>query len=278
MKNVCYINCPHRDRGSMKLSPVLFTLYTSECRCDNNTAQLFKYADDTALVCRCVNDDVVYKQEVTSFVNWCAANYLELNVKKTKEMIVDFRKSPADHVPLYIENDIVECVDQYKYLGTIIDSQFNFNLNADQVYKKGMSRLYFVRQLRKLKIDGKIMELFYTSIVQSVISFSIVCWFGNCNAQAKDKLNRIVNSCERLGVFNVVPLTEIYSKCVVQRSKIIYNDKNHPLNNYYEYLPSGRRLRSVRARTSRYSNSFVPSSVTIVNKKKIRLQCSNPGN
>ena len=39
-----------------------------------------KYADETALVCRCVNDDVVYKQEVTSCVNSCAANYLELNV------------------------------------------------------------------------------------------------------------------------------------------------------------------------------------------------------
>ena len=141
-----------------------------------------------------------------------------------------------------------------------------------------MSPLYFVRQLQKLKIDDKVMDLFYTSIVQSVISFSIVCWFGNCNAQAKAKLDRIVNNCEKLGVSNVVPLTEIYSKCSIQRAKVICNDQNHPLNNCYEYLPSGRRLRSIRTRTSRYSKSFVPSSVTIVNKANIRLQCSNPGN
>ena len=169
-------------------------------------------------------------------------------------------------------------IEKLNTCDTIIDNKFNFNLNADQVYKKGMSPLYFVRQLRKLKIDDEIMNLFYTSIVESVISFSIVCLFGNCNAQAKAKLDRIVNNCEKLGVSNVVPLTEIYSKCAIQRSKAIYNDQNHPLNNCYEYLPSGRRLRSIRARTSRYSKSFVPSSVTIVNKANIQLQCSNPGN
>jgi len=260
------------------LSPILFTLYTSECRCNSNTTQLFKYADDTALVCRCVNDDIVYRQEVTTFVTWCAVNYLELNVKKTKEMIVDFRKLPVEHAPLYINNDIVECVQQYKYLGTIIDNKFSFNLNADHVFKKGMSRMYFVRQLRKLRIDSKIMDLFYSSIVQSVLSFSIVCWFGTCSAQAKVKLNRIVSNCERLGVSNITPLMDIYKKCVIQRSKVIYNDKLHPLNSHYEYLPSGRRLRSITTRTSRYLKSFVPSSVAIINQSNVQLQYNYPDN
>jgi hypothetical protein len=43
------------------LSPLLFTLYTSDCRCINDACQLFKYADDTALVAKCVNDDQLYR-------------------------------------------------------------------------------------------------------------------------------------------------------------------------------------------------------------------------
>jgi hypothetical protein len=231
---------------------------------------LIKYADDTALVSKCTNDDIIYRREVEKFVKWCSDNFLELNVKKTKEMIIDFRKS-ADHAPLVINNEIVESVEEYKYLGTIIDNKFNFNNNANHVYKKASSRMYFVRQLRKLNVDGKIMDLFYTSIVQSVVSFAIVCWFGNCSAQSKDKLNRIVRNSAKLGVSCAIPVNEIFDKCVIQRAKIIFNDVFHPLNANYEMLPSGRRLRSCSCRTTRYSKSFVPYSVMLINKAKIQL-------
>ena len=242
------------------LSPVLFTVYTSECQCSNESSQLFKYADDTALVSRCTNDDVTYQSEVERFVNWCDNNYLELNVKKTKEMVVDFRKSPS-HTPLYINGEIVELVKEYKYLGTVIDDRFNFNSNVQKIYKKALSRMYFVRQLRKLNIDDKIMKLFYTSIVQSVITFAIVCWYGNCGIEIKDKLNRIVRNCEKLGVLNTVPLLDIYKKSVLHRSKVIINDSLHPLHKQYELLPWGRRLRSINCKTARYAKSFIPYSI-----------------
>ena len=72
------------------LSPLLFTLYTSDCKCMNSNNQLFKYADDTALASRCSNDDMMYREDVVYFTEWCDNNYLELNVKKTKEMVADF--------------------------------------------------------------------------------------------------------------------------------------------------------------------------------------------
>ena len=79
-------------RGCVLL-PLLFTLYTSDCKCNHDACQLFKYADDTALVAKCTNDDNLYRENVELFTEWCANNFLELNVKKTKEMIVDFRTS-----------------------------------------------------------------------------------------------------------------------------------------------------------------------------------------
>ena len=252
------------------LSPVLFTVYTSDCKCSDESTHLFKYADDTALVSRCINVDVIYKSEVKTFVNWCAENFLELNVKKTKEMVVDFRKFPS-HSPLYINGEIVELVDEYKYLGTILDKKLNFNSNVQQVYKKALSRMYFVRQLRKLKIDDKIMELFYTSIVQSVLTFAIVCWYGNCSVESKDKVNRIVHKCTKLGVLNTVPILDIYNKSVLKKAKVILNDTLHPLNCNYELLPSGRRLRSIKCHTARYSKSFIPSSIVLINGSKVNV-------
>ena len=253
------------------LLPILFTLYTSDCRCRSAATQLFKYADDTALVSQCVNDDTEYRKEVEYFVSWCMNNYLELNVKKTKEMIVDFRKSPCDHVPLLINNETVDTVHEYKYLGTTIDDKFTFNQHVECLYKKANSRMYFVRQLRKLKVDNKILALFYTSVIQSVITFSITCWFGNSSSEAKNKLCRIVRNGIKLGVHNASPLSDIFKKCAIHRFKIIYNDCDHPLNNRYRKLPSGRRLQTLKCRTTRYARSFVPTSVSVVNNEKCTL-------
>lgn len=248
------------------LSPLLFTLYTSDCRCLDNTCQLFKYADDTALVAKCINDDIMYRESVVAFTKWCSDNFLELNVKKTKEMCVDFRMSLTVHEPLYINDELVETVTEYKYLGTIIDNTFNFNANVDAVFRKVNSRLYFVRKLNKLKVDQKIMELFYTSIVQSVISFAIVCWYGNCSYLSKHKLGKVIKTCSKLGVLNAMSLLDLFKKGTIQRCKVITVDPTHPLHSYYQILKSGRRLRSVKSRTSRYSKSFVPSSIRLLNE------------
>ena len=51
-----------------------------------------RYADDTALTGQIANDnDLHYIQAINTFVDWCDNNYLELNVSKTKEMIIDFQ-------------------------------------------------------------------------------------------------------------------------------------------------------------------------------------------
>ena len=253
------------------LSPVLFTLYTSDCKCNHDSNRLFKYADDTALVSKCLNDDVKYREDVNNFIEWCENNYLELNVKKTKEMTVDFRTTPYVHPPLYIKDEQVENVCEYKYLGTVIDHQFTFNQNVDAIHKKVKSRLYFVRQLGKLNVDNTIMELFYRAIVQSIMSFSIICWYGNCSSESKLKLTRIIEMCGRLGVENAQSLDDIYTKCLVQRCKVIVNDELHPLHASYALLPSGRRWRSIKARTARYAKSFVPSSIRVLNELKLNV-------
>ena len=253
------------------LSPLLFTLYTADCRCISETCQLFKYADDTALVSQCINDDVSYRDEVKRFINWCSDNYLDLNVSKTKQLIVDFRTSETIDTPLLINDVAVEDVKEYKYLGTIIDNSFTFSTNIDSLYNKLRSRLYFVRQMRNLNMDSKIMELFYKSIIQSVIVFSITCWYGNGTSSSKSKISKIINNCIRLGITDIPTLLELFKTNALHRYHVISKDDTHPLHNSFQLLPSGRRLRSFRCRTARYSRSFVPTCIRIINGMGINV-------
>ncbi|KAI3351072.1 hypothetical protein L3Q82_005639 [Scortum barcoo] len=75
------------------LSPFLFTLYTSDFRFFSQSCHLQKFLDDSAIVgCISRGQEEEYRSVVDRFVEWCGLNHLQLNVTKTKKLVVDFRK------------------------------------------------------------------------------------------------------------------------------------------------------------------------------------------
>ena len=54
-------------------------------------------------------------------------------MSKTKEVVFDFRKTKSVFEPIYINDTRVEIVDNFKYLGTIIDSNLNWKINTQEL-------------------------------------------------------------------------------------------------------------------------------------------------
>lgn len=76
------------------LSPTLFTLYTLDCPAIQPTNMVFEFADDTTVVGLISNNDEThYRDEVQNLTQLCSRNNLILNISKTKEIIVDYRRS-----------------------------------------------------------------------------------------------------------------------------------------------------------------------------------------
>ncbi|KAI3375612.1 hypothetical protein L3Q82_003934 [Scortum barcoo] len=97
------------------LSPLLFTLLTYDCSAIHPSCLIVKFADDTAVVGRIANNDESdYRQEVEHLEGWCRQNNLCINVKKTKEMILDFRRGRHLPSPLYIGGTAVEVVSSFR--------------------------------------------------------------------------------------------------------------------------------------------------------------------
>ena len=63
------------------------------------------------------NKELAFRDEVKHLVDWCKVNDLILNVDKTKEVIVDFRKSRPSHTPLLIDDTAVKVVSSTEFLG-----------------------------------------------------------------------------------------------------------------------------------------------------------------
>ncbi|KAI3353878.1 hypothetical protein L3Q82_005088 [Scortum barcoo] len=104
-------------------------------------------------------------------------NHLRLNVNKTREMVIDFRRKKMPSQPLWIRGEVVEEVEDYKYLGVVIDNRLDWKSNTEAVYKKGMSRLSFLRKLRSFNVGSRMLEIFYQSVVASAIFFA-ACVLG----------------------------------------------------------------------------------------------------
>ena len=83
------------------LSPLLYSLFTHNCVALHASNSIIKFVEDATVEGLITNnDETANGEEVRVLGVWCQENNLSLNISKTKEMIVDFRKQQREHPPL----------------------------------------------------------------------------------------------------------------------------------------------------------------------------------
>lgn len=147
-------------------------------------------------------------------------------------------------------------MERYKYLGTCIDKNMNFNDNINMLCKKGQQYLYC--------LDRTLMTLFYKSCIESVLTFPLLCWYGNLSVKSKSSLNRIVKLSSNILGVHQSSLSDLFTR----QAKSILSEATHPLFNEFQSLPSGSRSSFRAVKTNRYRHSFSPTAISILNSKQ----------
>ncbi|KAI3351101.1 hypothetical protein L3Q82_005670 [Scortum barcoo] len=117
-------------------------------------------------------------------------NNLVLNTSKTKEVIVDYRRSRrTEHTPLLIHGEAVERVNNIKFLGIHITSDLTWSMNTAHLVKKAQQRLFFLRKLKRAGLSPQLLTNFYRATIESILCLSAAVWYGSCTAQDRKGLS-----------------------------------------------------------------------------------------
>ena len=178
---------------------------------------------------------------------------------------MDFRRSPSPLSTLSINGVEVERVTSFQFLGPTIQESLSWEPNTNFKISKAHQRLHFLQQLKKFRVSRVVMTHFYRSTIESVLTFSMLVWFGHTTAQDITRMERVVRRASKIIGCSLPSLSSLFSTRIIRKAKNIIADHSHPAHYLFNLLPSGRRYRSIKTSTSHFRDSTYPLAIRYLN-------------
>ena len=126
-------------QGSI-LGPLLLILYINDLPACCNELKFILFADDTSIFFEHKDLDVLtshLNDQLNNVSTWLKANKLSINVKKTKLMIFRPRQKTVPIArQIILENNVLEQVDNTKFLGVYIDQYLEWKTHVNFIAAK----------------------------------------------------------------------------------------------------------------------------------------------
>ena len=182
-------------QGSI-LGPLLFLIYVNDIVHESRHTAIYLYADDTVLLSKSksiANARTDMQNDLNSIMLWCERNKLSLNVKKTKNMLFGTRHRLKNTRcgKISINNTDLEIVNQYKYLGIILDSHLSYAKHLNNVVRMVSHKINLLGRVRQyLNYNASI--LVYKTMILPYFDYGDIL-FMNTNQALLSKLQKLQN-------------------------------------------------------------------------------------
>ena len=159
------------------------------------------YADDTALYFSAKNTvqiENVLNNEIALVSEWFGRNKLTLNTKKTKVMLfgTPYKVKHANPVEIKVNNETIEQVHEFKYLGVILDSSLKFAKHTDYITRKVNAKIAALGRVRNY-LPNVLMLTLYKSLIRPHFDYCDIVW-GCCPKYLQDRLQILQNRALRI--------------------------------------------------------------------------------
>jgi hypothetical protein len=158
----------------------------------------------------------------------CQDNNLSLNVSKTNELIVDYRKRRAEQAPINIDGAVVERVESFKFLGVNITNELSWSKHTKTVLKRTRKNIFPLRRLKRFGMGPRILKKLSSCTVESILTSCITAWYGNCLASDCKALQRVVRTTQYFTGAKLPAIQDLYNKLCQRKAHKIVRDSSHP--------------------------------------------------
>ena len=99
-------------------------------------------------------------------------NRIDHNLEKSKVMIFNFTENFQFTTRLFLENLLVEIIDETKLLRTVISSDLKWHKKTEMIVKKSFQRMIILQKLSKFKVDSNDLVTIYILYIRSMTFLS----------------------------------------------------------------------------------------------------------
>merc|ERR1711949_148298 len=129
-----------------------------------------------------------YIQEIS---DWTDRNKMVLNVKKTKNMIVNFTNNYQFTTSLSVKGQSLDIVNEHKVLGTWLTSDLKWDLNTDKIVKSANIAMKKLQSASKFIKDRNILKQIYMIYIRSILEKSAAVWHSSLTQSNVQMLERV---------------------------------------------------------------------------------------
>ena len=123
--------------------------------------------------------------------DWTVQNKMKLNNAKTKLMIFNETLNYQFSTRVYIEDTLLDIIEETKLLGTIITTDLSWEKNTQMLIKKAYSRMTILRKLYSFNVPNSDLILIYITYIRCLLEQSCVVWHSSLRQEDSTKLERV---------------------------------------------------------------------------------------
>ena len=139
----------------------------------SNLFHFILFADDPTLITKnnISNTDII-NAELAKLSIWFKVNKLSLNISKAKFIVFRSAREQTPIPIIQINNNVIECVKNFYFLGLIFNKQLKWNDHIDHI---GLKKSRIIGVLTRLKnhIPINILITLYNSLLLPHINYSL---------------------------------------------------------------------------------------------------------
>ena len=225
------------------LGPLLFLIYVNDFPFASSQLTSVLFADDTTISCShhsYENLVALMNAELIYIKNWTDSNRLTINISKTNAIVYSNRSiSNPTNFPVTLNNNTVNLVHEFKFLGVIIDERLKFSKHIAQISNKISRNIGIFYRIRRF-FPLKARLTFYFSFIYPYLSYCVIIWGATYDRHLKNlitmhkRMIRLIGDSTYLAHTNPLFLKFSLLKFedIFKYNVSIYMFKNHNNDNF----------------------------------------------